>query len=113
MTCVRSRKGIEAAMAEWIYFIRTSRENFAATMTDEEKRVWAAHAERLAELLASGTLIIAGPTLGKINTGIAVIEAPDEESARRIMEADPTIASGLATGELRGFRAAFLRGRTS
>jgi uncharacterized protein YciI len=98
-------------MAEWIYFIHTSRDNFAATMTDQEKRVWAEHFERLERLLADGTLIIAGPTLGRINTGIAVIEAPDETAARRIMESDPAIASGLATGELRGFQVSLLRGR--
>jgi len=98
-------------MPEWIYFIHPSRENFAATMTDEEKAVWSEHAERLQRLLDEGVLLLAGPTLGRVNTGIAVIEAPDEESARRIMMADPTIASGMARGELRGFRASFLRGR--
>jgi uncharacterized protein YciI len=41
---------------------------------------------------------MAGPTLGPINTGIAIIEAPDEATARRIMDEDPTIASGFATG---------------
>src|SRR5919206_2731010 len=98
-------------MAEWIYFIHPPREDFAATMTDAEKQVWAAHAERLQRLLAEGVLILAGPTLGRLNTGIAVIEAPDEEAARRLMLEDPTIASGIATGELRPFRASFLRGR--
>lgn len=98
-------------MAEWIYFIHTPREDFAATMTDEEDRVWAEHFERLKRLLAEGTLILAGPTLGRINTGVAIIEAADETSARRIMDEDPTIASGLATGELRGFRVALMRGR--
>jgi uncharacterized protein YciI len=98
-------------MAEWIYFIHTAREDFAATMTDEERRVWDEHFERLKRLLAEGTLIMAGPTLGRINTGVAVIEAPDEAAARRIMEDDPTIASGLANGELRGFRVSLLRGR--
>jgi uncharacterized protein YciI len=98
-------------MAEWIYFIHTSRDDFAATMSGEERRAWGEHAARLEELLAAGTLILAGPTLGRINTGIAVIEAPDAPSARRIMEEDPTIRSGLATGELRGFHVAYLRGR--
>ena len=98
-------------MAEWIYFIHSPREDFAATMTDDEERVWAAHFARLKELMAEGTLIIAGPTLGRINTGIAVIEAPDEAAARRIMDEDPTISSGIATGELREFRVALLRGR--
>lgn len=73
-------------MTEWIYFIHTSRDDFAATMTDEERRVWSEHAARLEKLLADGTLIMAGPTLGRINTGVAVIEAPDEAAARRIMD---------------------------
>jgi uncharacterized protein YciI len=98
-------------MAEWIYFIHTSRDDFAATMTEEEERAWDAHFERLKRLLAEGTLILAGPTLGRVNTGIAIIEAPDEETARRIMETDPTISSGLARGELMRFRVSLLRGR--
>ena len=98
-------------MPEWIYFIHPPREDFAATMTDVEKQVWSEHAERLQRLLDEGVLVLAGPTLGRVNTGVAVIEAPDEETARRIMSEDPTIASGLARGELRPFRASFLRGR--
>jgi hypothetical protein len=46
-----------------------------------------------------------------VNTGIAVFEAPDETTARRIMEEDPTIASGYARGELRPFKVSLLRGR--
>jgi uncharacterized protein YciI len=98
-------------MAEWIYFLHTPRDDFAATMTPEEERVWGLHFERLKRMLADGTLIMAGPTLGRINTGIAVIEAPDEAGARRIMDEDPAVASGFATGELRGFRVSLLRGR--
>lgn len=98
-------------MAVWIYFLHPPREDFAATMTPEEERVWDLHFERLKRMLAEGTLILAGPTLGRINTGIAVFEAPDEETARRIMDEDPTITAGFATGELRGFRVSLLRGR--
>jgi uncharacterized protein YciI len=98
-------------VAEWIYFIHPPRANFAATMTDEEQAAWRAHFERLRGLLAEGTLVMAGPTLGAVNTGIAVIEAPDEETARRIMEEDPAIAGGFARGELRPFRLSLLRGR--
>jgi uncharacterized protein YciI len=98
-------------MAEWIYFIHPPRESFAATMSDAERAVWATHFERLQRLLAEGTLIMAGPTLGTINTGIAVIETADEAEARRLMEEDPAIASGIATGELRPFRVSLLRGR--
>jgi len=98
-------------VGEWVYFIHAPREDFAATMTGDEQAVWKVHFERLQRLLAEGTLILAGPTLGSVNTGIAVIEAPDEEAARRIMEEDPAIASGIARGELRPFVVALLRGR--
>ena len=98
-------------MPEWIYFIHPPRDDFAATMTDDEKSVWAAHFDRLQRLLAAGQLILAGPTLGRVNTGVAVFEAPDEDAARQIMAADPAISSGYARGELRPFRIALLRGR--
>lgn len=56
-------------VAEWIDFIHAPRDDFAATMTE------------------------------------------DEAAARRIMEEDPAIASGIAKGELRPFSVALLRGR--
>jgi uncharacterized protein YciI len=98
-------------MAEWIYFIHPPRENFAETMTDEEVEVWGVHFERFQRLLAEGTIILVGPTLGPVNTGIAILEAPDEATARRIMDEDPVIAGGFARGELRPFRVSLLRGR--
>jgi uncharacterized protein YciI len=98
-------------MPEWIYFIHPPREDFAATMTAEEQQVWGVHFERLKRLLDEGTLILAGPTLGAVNTGIAVFEAPDEDAARTIMNEDPVIVGGFARGELRPFRASLLRGR--
>src|SRR5690349_15127670 len=100
-----------APVAEWIYFIHPPRDNFAATMTAEERSVWAEHFARLQRLLADGTLILAGPTLGPVNTGVAVFEAPDEDAARAIMNDDPTIARGFASGELRPFKLSLLRGR--
>ncbi len=98
-------------MAEWLYFIHAPRENFGETMTEEEQEVWGRHVELLTRRLEEGSLILAGPTLGPVNTGICVFEAEDEDAARAYMEEDPTIASGIALGELRPFRASFLRGR--
>jgi uncharacterized protein YciI len=80
-------------------------------MTDEESEVWSRHFVRLQQLLNEGTLILAGPTLGPINTGIVVFEAPDEEAAQAIVDADPIVAGGYARGELRPFRVSLLRGR--
>jgi len=98
-------------MAEWIYFIHAPREDFAATMTAEESAVWAEHFTRFRRLLADGVIVLVGPTLGRLNTGIAIFEAADEAAARRIMEEDPVIAGGYARGELRPFRVSLLRGR--
>ena len=105
------RAGDDRLMADWLYFIHPPRDDFAATMTDEERAVWAVHFERFERALADGTLILAGPTLGSVNTGLAIFEAPDEATARRFMDDDPVIAGGFARGELRPFRVSLLRGR--
>jgi uncharacterized protein YciI len=98
-------------VAEWIYFLHPPRDDFAVSMSDEERAVFAEHRAYLEELLAARSLILAGPTGGTVNTGAAVLEAPDEASARAIMDADPVIVAGIMEGELRAFRATFLRGR--
>ena len=76
-------------MAEWIYFIHPPRDNFAATMTDEEKAVWSVHFDRFQRMLLDGSLILVGPTLGDTNTGISIFDAPDEAAARKIMDGGP------------------------
>jgi uncharacterized protein YciI len=98
-------------MAEWIYLLHPPRENFAATMTDEERAAFAAHREWLGRLLADGVLILAGPTLGPVNTGIGIFEAPDEETAQATIADDPVTRGGFARAELRPFAVALLRGR--
>ncbi len=98
-------------VTEWIYFIHPPRDDFAATMTAEEQAVWAEHFQRLQRLLADGQLILAGPTLGSVNTGLTIFDAPDEQVARQVMEEDPVIRGGYARGELRPFRVSLLRGR--
>jgi uncharacterized protein YciI len=98
-------------LPEWIYFIHPPRDDFAATMTEEEEAAWAVHFERFKRMLAEGSIVLVGPTLGRTNTGIAIFEAPDEAAARTIMEEDPAIMGGFATGELRPFKVSLLRGR--
>jgi uncharacterized protein YciI len=93
-----------------VYFLQPPRDNFAATMTAAEQEVWGRHFARLQHLYAEGTIVLVGPTLGEKNTGICVFEAPDEAAARALMEADPAIAEGFATGELRPFKVSLLRG---
>jgi uncharacterized protein YciI len=98
-------------MAEWIYFIHAPREDFGRTMTEDEQAVWSTHFEYQQRLTTEGVMILVGPTLGRVNTGIAVFEAADEDAARQIMEGDPAISSGIGRGELRPFRVSLLRGR--
>ena len=98
-------------MPEWIYFLHPPRDDFAATMTPAEQETFGRHFAYLQRLLAEGTLVLAGPTLGPTNTGVAICRAPDESAARAIMEADPTVLEGVVKGELRPFRVSLITGR--
>ena len=98
-------------MAEWLYFLLPPRDDFAATMSDEEQTAFDDHFTYMEKLLADGILVLAGPTLGPANTGLCIFEAEDGEAARIIMDADPPIAQGLVRGQLRPFSVVHLRGR--
>ena len=98
-------------METWIYFINPPRDDFAATMTPAEEEAWARHWARIQRLYLEGRVILVGPTLGRVNTGICVFEAEDEGEATAFMAGDPAIAEGFATGDLRPFRVSLLRGR--
>jgi uncharacterized protein YciI len=100
-----------AEVAEWIYFLHAPRENFADTMTEAEVEAWERHFTRLEQMRDDGVLILAGPTLGRINTGVTIFEAEDEATAQRLVDEDPAIVGGFARGELRPFRVSLLRGR--
>jgi uncharacterized protein YciI len=54
-------------------------------------------------------LILAGPTLGSVNTGIGIFEASDEETARAIIAEDPVARGGFARAELRPYQLGFAR----
>jgi uncharacterized protein YciI len=100
-------------MPEWLYSLHPPRENFAATMTDDEVAAWNLHFKWLGGLLQEGRLVLAGATLGAVNTGIAVFEAPDEATARSIVSNDPAAKGGYARGELHPFEVGLLSGRTT
>jgi len=98
-------------MDTWIYFIHPPRDDFAETMTEAEGEAWGRHWVRIQRLYLEGRIVLVGPTMGRVNTGICVFEAPDEAAALELMHGDPAIAEGFATGELRPFRVSLLRGR--
>jgi len=94
-----------------MYFLLPPRDDFAATMSPAEQEAFDDHMTYMEKLLADGTLVLAGPTLGPANTGLCIFEADDGHTAREIMEADPPVARGLVRGQLRPFRIMHLRGR--
>src|SRR5262245_22766356 len=97
-------------MAEWLYILRPPRPTFADDMSDEEGAIMGEHFRYLQGLLADGSLVLAGPSLGP-TFGVCVFEAEDEHEARRIAEADPAVTSGLQRVEVSPFRVSLLRGR--
>jgi uncharacterized protein YciI len=95
-------------MSDWLCIIRPPRPTFMEDSTPEEDEVMRAHFAYLKGLLDDSRLILAGPSLDP-PFGVIVFEADDEEEARRLIESDPSIASGLQTPELHPFRASLVR----
>ena len=98
-------------MNEWVYFLHAPREDFIATMTDEEREVWGRHVAWVTALFEEGSIVVGGPPHGPTNTGICVFEAEDEAAAQAVVAADPAVVSGIGRGEVRPFRMLYLRGR--
>ena len=92
-------------------FLHPPRDDFIATMTAAERSAVDAHPAWLRTLLADGVLIVAGPCLGQVNTGLAIFEAPDQDTARRIVADEPVTSGGYLRGDLRPYRLGLLRGR--
>ena len=96
-------------MATFAYFLHPPRDNFAETMTEHEQQTWGQHFAWLQELYAADRLILVGVTLGRVNTGVSILEADDETAAREIVAGDPVTQAGLAEGDLRPFSLGMMR----
>lgn len=80
-------------------------------ITEAERPVVGEHGAYLTGLFAKGTLTFAGQAFDpKGLFGIYVVNAPDSESAKAILNGDPLIKGKLFTGEAIPFRTAFERG---
>ena len=91
-------------MSEWIFFMHPPRDDFRVTMTDDEVFAFGAHSDWMQGLVDDGSLILAGPCLGRENTGILIFEAEDEAAARRIIAKEPVTGAGHMRAELRPFQ---------
>ena len=97
---------------QWLYVLRLApRLHDDAAWTADDERVVGEHFRRLKQLTADGVVILAGRTAepGDRTFGLVVFEAPDEASARAIMEADPTVKAGVMTATLHPYAVALLR----
>jgi uncharacterized protein len=98
-------------MAQWIYRIVPTRPEMVAAATDEESAVIEEHFGYLQALKAAGILILAGRTQVDEGTfGITIFEAPDEVSARAVMETDPAVSAGVMSATLYPYAVAVARG---
>jgi uncharacterized protein YciI len=97
-------------MAQWIYRIEPTRPEMVVRATAEESAVVQEHFAYLQALKAAGILILAGRTQVDEGTwGITIFDAPDEASARAVMQTDPAVAAGVMTATLYPYAVAVAR----
>lgn len=97
---------------QFIYVLRlVPRLHSDDAWTKEDKMALDRHFNRFKNAIETGELILAGRTQepGEKTFGIAIFEAKDEAAARRFMESDPAVVSGLMTAELHPFAVALQR----
>ena len=80
--------------------------------TEADDRISTAHYERLRQATEAGRVILAGRSQDGIGPAIVIFRAEPEDDARRFMEEDPFVSSGLFRASLHPFRAALVEQRT-
>jgi uncharacterized protein YciI len=96
---------------EFAYQVRPAFDQaFLARATPEERAVFDAHGQWLEERYADGQVLFAGRCFDG-PFGLVVLDVADEAAARRLMEADPSVQSGVQTAELFPFRTFIARER--
>lgn len=97
-------------MAEWLYRVTPSRPEMVIEPTEGEAETVNAHFRYLQSLRDADTLILAGRTQETVGTfGLVIFEAPDEDSARAIAEADPAVSAGVFAMTLHPYAVALTR----
>jgi len=115
--CVAARPAIaeepaNAKPKQFIYVLHLVPRLYAdAAWTAEDKMALSRHFARFQRAIETRELILAGRTAeaGDKTFGIAIFEAADEAAARKFMESDPAVVSGLMTADLHPFAVALQR----
>ena len=93
-------------MLQYVYVLRPVRADFLATQTTGEQEAIGHHFQYLVDLKAAGRLILAGRTQEEEPFGLVIFDAADDETARAIMTADPSVARGVFRAELHPYQVA-------
>lgn len=89
----------------WLVIRRPVREEMPFEPTEEEEQIVAEHFAYLQKLHAERRLVLAGPSPVPGDTfGIDVYDIEDRAELEAILAADPAIARGIMTAEIRPFR---------
>jgi uncharacterized protein len=96
---------------EFAYLVRPAfDQSFLARATQNERVVLEQHGEWLEARYADGRVRFAGRCFDG-PFGLVVVDAKNEEEARRLMEQDPSIRNGVQSAELYPFKTFLARER--
>jgi uncharacterized protein YciI len=103
--------GQPAAMRQFLFRLEPVRKDFTLqNMTETERPVIVEHAAYLKSLTEQGKLALAGQAFDPNGFwGIAIVNAPDAETATAMLNADPAIKSKMFSGVVIPFRIVFSR----
>ncbi len=103
----------DAPRSQYLYrFLPGDRPELATdpnAWTPEDRRIGAAHYERLRTATLEGVVILAGRSLDGAGPAVVIFEADSDDDARRFMEEDPFVRHNLFRAELHPFAAALVR----
>ena len=86
-----------------IALLTPTRPGFHHAPTEAESTAWGAHFAYLESLIASGDVVVAGPTEDG-SLGLVVFARADAAAAQAMIDADPAIACGVMTAEVKPWR---------
>ncbi|MEW6412742.1 MAG: SRPBCC domain-containing protein [Candidatus Zixiibacteriota bacterium] len=106
---IAADEGEKVAEQKEHFFIQLlgTRENWPDNMTPAEESTMTAHYFYLKDLVAQGTVLMAGPVFDPV-FGLIVVEAASKADARAIIEKDPSVIAGLHTFEIHPMRVSLL-----
>ncbi|WP_160723625.1 YciI family protein [Bacillus sp. USDA818B3_A] len=95
---------------EFLAIGKAKRENWLATMTDEEKEVMTKHSEYVGKMFSEGRIVMAGPCVDGAY-GLIIYKAESFASAQEMYDNDPAVKAGIMEMELHPFRVAVMENR--